>query len=67
VATVTARHGVSIASVIQTATDRRDAASLILTTHESDERAIRTTIASLAKLKSVLEKPLLLRIGDFAE
>jgi homoserine dehydrogenase len=67
VATVTARHGVSIASVIQTATDRRDAASLILTTHESDERAIRATIASLAKLKSVLEKPLLLRIGDFAE
>ena len=67
VATVTARHGVSIASVIQTATDRRDAASPILTTHESDERAIRATIASLAKLKSVLEKPLLLRIGDFAE
>jgi homoserine dehydrogenase len=67
VATVTARHGVSIASVNQTATARRDAASLILTTHESDERAIRATIASLAKLKSVLEKPLLLRIGDFAE
>jgi homoserine dehydrogenase len=67
VATVTARHGVSIASVIQTATDRRDAASLILTTHESDERAIRATLTSLAKLKSVLEKPLLLRIGDFAE
>ncbi|MGA3006839.1 MAG: homoserine dehydrogenase [Opitutaceae bacterium] len=67
VATVTARHGVSIASVIQTASGRRDAASLILTTHESDEHAIRATLASLAKLKSVLEKPLLLRIEDFAE
>jgi len=67
VATVTARHHVSIASVIQTASGRRNAAELILTTHESDERAIRATLASLARLSSVLEKPLLLRIGEFTE
>ncbi|MDE3084744.1 MAG: homoserine dehydrogenase, partial [Verrucomicrobiota bacterium] len=67
VATVTARHQVSIASVVQTAAKRRDAATLILTTHESNERAIGATLLHLARLKSVLEKPLLLRIGDFAE
>ncbi|HTQ30062.1 MAG TPA: homoserine dehydrogenase [Opitutaceae bacterium] len=67
VATVTAGHQVSIASVIQTAAGRRDAAELILTTHESDEGAIRATLARLARLGSVLEKPLLLRIGDFTE
>jgi homoserine dehydrogenase len=58
---------VSIASVIQTASERADAASLILTTHESDERAMGRTVAELSKLSSVLEKPFLLRIGDFAE
>ena len=65
IAQITARNGVSIASVIQTAAERIDAASLILTTHESNERAIRATLADLGRLKSVLETPLLLRIGDF--
>ena len=67
IAQATARHGVSIASVIQTGAEPANAASLILTTHQSNERAIRATLAALARLGSVLEKPLLLRIGDFAE
>ncbi len=67
IATVMARHGVSIESVIQTSSDRPGAAALILTTHDSNEKAIRSTLASLGRLKSVLEKPLLLRIGDFSE
>jgi homoserine dehydrogenase len=67
IATVMARHAVSIESVIQTASDRPEAASLILTTHESDEKAMRATLAALGRLRSVLEKPLLLRIGDFAD
>ncbi len=67
IATVMAKNRVSIASVIQTASERKDAASLILTTHESNERAISQTLAELEKLRSVVEKPLLLRIGDFAE
>ena len=41
------------------------AASLVLTTHESDERAIGATLKHLAGLSSVLEPPVLLRIGDF--
>jgi homoserine dehydrogenase len=67
IATVMANHQVSIASVIQTASERNDAASLILTTHESNESAIAQTLQDLGQLPSVLEKPLLLRIGDFEE
>ena len=41
VASVMAKHHVSIASVIQNPSEHTGAASLVLTTHESDERAIR--------------------------
>ncbi len=64
IATVTARAHVSIASVSQHPGERPDAASLILTTHESNEKAIRETLARLAKLPCVLSKPLLLRIHE---
>ena len=67
VATVMAQNLVSIESVIQRGSRLPDAAMLILTTHESNEQAIRVTLAGLVRLESVLEAPLLLRIGDFAE
>ena len=67
VATVMAQNQVSIESVIQRGSRRAGAAMLILTTHESNEQAIQSTVTSLTKLDSVLEAPLLLRIGDFAE
>jgi homoserine dehydrogenase len=67
IATATSENSVSIASVVQTASQRPDAASLILTTHLSDERAMRHTLLQLSKLSCVLEPPFLLRIGDFAE
>lgn len=65
VATVTAQSGVSIASVIQTSAERPSAASLIITTHESDERSMRHALSEMSRLTCVLEAPLLLRIGDF--
>jgi len=65
VATIMANNRVSIASVVQTPADQRAAASLILTTHESDERAMHHTLAELGKLPCVMGSPLLLRIGDF--
>lgn len=67
IATVMARHGVSIESVIQTTSERPNAASLILTTHESDERAMGATLAALGRLRSLVEKPVLLRIADFSD
>ncbi|MEY4940467.1 MAG: hypothetical protein RIQ93_2202 [Verrucomicrobiota bacterium] len=65
VASVMARHHVSIASVIQGPAERAAAASLVLTTHESNERSMNGTLKQLNALKSVLEEPVLLRIGDF--
>ena len=65
VASIMARRHISIASVIQHAAEQRDAASLVLTTHESNEHAMDGALRTLARLRSVLEAPLLLRIGDF--
>ena len=65
VASVMARHHISIASVIQNPSDAANAASLVLTTHESHERAMRSTLRDLGRLASVMEPPVLLRIGDF--
>lgn len=67
VATVMANQHVSIASVIQNRAEQPDAASLVLTTHDSNEGAIQAAIGRLSRLSSVLERPLLLRIGDFVE
>jgi homoserine dehydrogenase len=65
IASCTAKAGVSIASLMQRPSDKPEAASLLLTTHVSNEAQIRLTIARLTRLKCVLGKPLLLRIADF--
>lgn len=67
VASVMARHQVSIASVIQNPAELPGAASLVLTTHESNERAMRATLRQLAALGSTLDEPVLLRIGGFGD
>ena len=67
IANVTAQNRVSIASVVQTAAELPDSASLILTTHESDERSLHHTLLEFSRLACVIEPPLLLRIGDFTE
>lgn len=65
VASVMARHHISIASVIQTPAEVNNAASLVLTTHQSHERAMQATLRDLARQGSVIDTPVLLRIGDF--
>jgi homoserine dehydrogenase len=65
VASAMAKHHISIASVIQSPAERANAASLVLTTHESNERAMHATLQQLGRLGAVLEDPVLLRIGDF--
>jgi homoserine dehydrogenase len=65
VASVMARHHISIASVIQNPAEITNAASLVLTTHQSHERAMHSTLRDLARLASVIDRPVLLRIGDF--
>lgn len=65
VASVMARNKVSIATVIQGPAEQAGAASLVLTTHQSNERAMSATLRRLRALGAVLEAPVLLRIGDF--
>ncbi|MFM1852051.1 MAG: hypothetical protein RIS54_1735 [Verrucomicrobiota bacterium] len=65
VASVMAKHHVSIASVIQSPSEATGTASLVLTTHDSHERAMQGTLKQLARLASVVDQPLLLRISDF--
>ena len=67
VAAIMARNRMSIASVIQNPSEREGLASLVLTTHESDERSMATALRSLARLGSVREPPLLLRIGELGD
>ena len=66
IAGATATLDVSIASVLQRPSETAGAASLILTTHKSNEKAIRATVARLKKLSCVISEPVLLRIADFA-
>jgi homoserine dehydrogenase len=65
IASSTAKAGVSIASLVQRPSEKPDAASLLLTTHECSEAAIRLTVNRLGRLNCTLGKPLLLRIADF--
>lgn len=67
VSAVTAACDVSIASVHSYDSERRGAASLVLTTHRSNEKAIRAAISRLRRLAVVLSEPMLLRIATFAE
>ncbi len=65
ISSVTAKYKVSIASVQQRAGAKAGAASLILTTHRSNEKAIRAAVKNLSQLSAVLTKPLLLRVANF--
>jgi homoserine dehydrogenase len=67
VATIMAKNRMSIASVIQGPSEREGLASLVLTTHDSDERSMRKALRALTGLGSVREAPLLLRIGDLGD
>ncbi len=65
IASCTAKAGVSIASLVQRPSEKPDAASLLLTTHECSEAQIRRAVSRLSRHRCVLGKPLLLRIADF--
>jgi homoserine dehydrogenase len=67
VASILAEEGVSIESVLQRPNGKRDSANLILTTHLCSEASMKAAVRHLRKYKSLLEKPFLLRIADFAQ
>ena len=59
-----ALHEVSLATVSQTSGDDSSLASIILTTHQTNEHSIGQAIDSLEKLEGVKEKPVLFRMFD---
>ena len=67
IAAQTAEHGLSIESVLQSPGEERGTASLILTTHLTSEDRVRELIQELSRQKTVLRKPLVLRIADFED
>ena len=67
VANVMASNNVSIASVLQRECEVERAASLILTTHHTNEKAIQQTVLGLKSSPVVLDDPVLLPIADFED
>jgi len=57
-------QAVSIATVSQTLMEGRTAASLILTTHDTNEHSIGIALEKLENLPGVLEAPVLFRMFD---
>src|SRR5690606_5174557 len=62
VADALASCGVSIATMVQHGDPGHGAATLLLTTHRSNERAMQATMQRLESLSVVLERPFLMRI-----
>jgi homoserine dehydrogenase len=64
VADCLAEHQVSLATVSQSPQSGSPTASIILTTHETNEHSINLAIQSLEQLHGVNEKPVLFRVFD---
>lgn len=60
---VLAKYNISIATMIQNELPDEQTASLIFTTHSSNEKEMSEALKHLEKLQNVLDKPMLLRIG----
>ena len=62
-----ADHDISIATVLQDEVPNKNIASIILTTHETNEASIDKVIKAINALPSCLEEPVLLRIFDIGQ
>jgi homoserine dehydrogenase len=60
-----ARERISLESMLQRGRSESDQVPVVLTTHETEEAAMRRALARIAKLKAVSEQPCLIRIEAF--
>jgi len=67
VASIMAENAVSIATVLQRENSIENAATLILTTHETSFARLDGTLAQLEEMPTLLEKPVTLRIAEFSD
>jgi len=64
VADCLADRGISLATVSQTPHENNQPASLILTTHQTNEHSIDQALGQLEQLPGVMDKPVLFRMFD---
>ncbi len=64
VAECLAERGISLATVSQTPHENNQPASLILTTHQTNEHSIAQALNQLEQLPGVMDKPVLFRMFD---
>lgn len=64
VADCMAELGISLATVSQTPHENNKPASLILTTHQTNEHSVAQAVAKLSNLPGVIEEPVLFRMFD---
>ena len=64
VAECMADHGISLATVSQTPHENDQPASLILTTHQTNEHSIAQVLEKLKDLPGVMDEPVLFRMFD---
>jgi homoserine dehydrogenase len=64
VAECLAERGISLATVSQTPHENNQPASLILTTHQTNEHSIAQALDQLEQLPGVMDKPVLFRMFD---
>jgi homoserine dehydrogenase len=60
-----AKERISLESMLQRGRSQSGEVPVVLTTHETEEAAMRRALARLAKLKAVAEEPCLIRIETF--
>jgi homoserine dehydrogenase len=62
VAAVLRDHGISMESMLQRGRSPGEAVPVVLTTHDTNEAAMRQALARIATLDAVLEDPAMIRI-----
>ena len=57
-------ESISVESLLQRGRDPGETVPVVLTTHETQERAMQAALARMAKLEAVAEPPQVIRIED---
>jgi homoserine dehydrogenase len=60
-------NNVSMGSVLQQSRDPGEPVPVVMTIHETEERAMVMTLAEIEAIKSVVERPIMIRIEKFSE
>jgi len=60
-------HNVSMGSVLQQSRDPGEPVPVVMTVHETQERAMLMTLAEIGAIEAVVERPIMIRIESFPD